>query len=139
MKTFFKTILIILLCLVIVAFAAPYLFKDKIITKVKSEINKNLNARVNFADADLSFFRHFPRVSLALDSLYVTGTGEFATDTLISAEQIDVALNLPSVIRGDHMEIHSVTLESPRIHAIVSKDGVANWDIMKEDPDTADT
>src|SRR5207244_2165739 len=45
------------------------------------------------------------------------------------------AVNLFSVIGGKNMKIYSVNIDEPRIHAIVLKDGKANWDIAK--PDTA--
>lgn len=121
--------------LLVVAFAAPYLFKKQIVDIVKKEINKKINAKVDFKDVDISFFRHFPKVAVGLDDLQVVGTGVFAADTLISSKRIDAALNIMSVIKGKDMTIYSVFVESPRIHAIVNKDSVANWDIIK--PDTA--
>jgi len=126
---------IILLLLVIFAFSAPYLFRGKIVSIVKTQINKNLNARVDFSDVDISLFRHFPRLAVGLDSLQVIGNGEFSSDTLLAAKQIDVSLDLVSVIKGDNMTIHSIHVDQPRIHAIVLKNGHANWSITK--PDTA--
>lgn len=126
---------ITLLSLIVIAFAAPYLFKSQIVNFVKKKVNENINAKVDFKDVDISFFRHFPKVAVALDNLQVIGTGVFAADTLVSAERIDAALNIMSVIKGKNMTIYSVTAESPRIHAIVNKDSLVNWDIMK--PDTA--
>ncbi|WP_205510919.1 AsmA-like C-terminal region-containing protein [Longitalea arenae] len=123
--------------LLLILFVAPFIFKGKIIAIAKEQINKNINANVDFKDLDLSFFRHFPRVSVALEDLRVTGTDVFAKDTLISAKEIDVAVNLFSVIGGKNMKIYSVNINEPRIHAIVTKDGKANWDIAK--PDTAST
>ncbi|MEO8584378.1 MAG: AsmA-like C-terminal region-containing protein, partial [Flavitalea sp.] len=67
----------------------------------------------------------------------VVGVGRFSEDTLLSANNIDVSLNLMSVIKGSNMTIYSVGINHPRIHAIVAKDGKANWDIMK--PDTSST
>lgn len=130
-----KTTLIILLILIGVAFAAPFVFKDKITTLVKNEINNNLNAKVDFGDVDISFFRHFPRVALALDNLTVSGINEFAADTLFAAKRIDVAVNIMSIVKGGEYKIYSITADQPRIHAIVTKEGKANWDISK--PDTA--
>jgi hypothetical protein len=134
-KKILKITGITLLILLVIAFAAPYLFKSQIVGFVKKKINENINATVDFKDVDISFFRHFPKVAVGLDKLQVIGTGAFATDTLISAERIDAALNIMSVIKGKDMTIYSVTAESPRIHAIVNKDSLVNWDIMK--PDTA--
>jgi hypothetical protein len=121
--------------LLLILFVAPFIFKGKIIAIAKEQINKNLNARVDFKDLSLSFFRHFPRVSVALEELQVIGTDVFAKDTLISAKEIDVAVNLFSVIGGKNMKIYSVNINEPRIHVIVNKDGKANYDIAK--PDTA--
>src|SRR5687767_3830246 len=121
--------------LIVILFIAPFIFKGKIIAIAKEQINKNINANVDFKDLSLSFFRHFPRVSVALEELQVVGTDIFAKDTLISAKEIDVAVNLFSVIGGKNMKIYSVNIDQPRIHAIVTKEGKANWDIAK--PDTA--
>lgn len=135
LKKILKIVGIVLLILVIAAFAIPYFFKDKIVAIIKTEINKNVNAKVDFADVDISLFRRFPRVAVALEELKVIGIDEFSKDTLISAKDIDVAVNLMSVIRGKDMKVYSVTIDEPRIHALVNKDGKANWDIAK--PDTA--
>src|SRR5215211_725569 len=124
---------IALLILLILAFMIPILFKNKILQVVKTEINKNVEARVEFKDLSLSLFRHFPKVTLGLEDVSVTGLREFARDTLISASTLEATVNIMSLIRGKDMTIYGVFLESPRIHALVNKDGKANWDIAKAD------
>lgn len=124
---------------VVLALVLPFVFKDKIVTLVKKEVNNSLNAEVDFRSASLSFFKHFPRVSLSLQNLYIAGVGQFSGDTLVKANEIDVAVNLWSVITGSTMEIHSVSLNAPSIHAIVRKDGSANWDIVKPDSSTSES
>ena len=89
LKKIVKITLIVLLVLVVAAFAAPFLFKDKITALVKTEINNNLDAKVDFSDVDISFFRHFPRVALGLKKMQVIGINEFAADTLFAAKSID--------------------------------------------------
>ncbi|RYY30057.1 MAG: hypothetical protein EOO04_05705 [Chitinophagaceae bacterium] len=135
LKKILKITGIVLLVLILAAIAIPYFFKDKIIAVAKTEINKSLNARVDFSDIDISFFRRFPRVAVALEDLQVIGIDEFSKDTLISSKNIDVAVNLMSIIRGSDMKIYSVTVNQPRIRALVTKEGHANYDIVK--PDTA--
>ena len=46
---------------------------------------------------------------------------------------LDATVDIMSFIRGKNMNIYNVFLESPRINAIVTKEGFANWDIVKED------
>lgn len=138
LKKILKITGITLFVLIAILFAAPFIFKGKIVAIVKEEINKNINAKADFKDVSLSFFRHFPKVSLALEGLQVLGTDEFAKDTLISAKELDVAVNLFSVIGGKNMKIYSINVNEPRIHAIVKADGKANWDITKPDTSTAE-
>jgi len=131
LKKFLKIFFISLLILIGLLFATPYLFKGKIVALVKKEINKNLTAKVDFKDVDISFFRRFPKVSIGLDDLQVIGTGYFEADTLLSAKRLDATVNFMSFIRGDNMSINNIYLVSPHINAIVSKDGLTNWDIVK--------
>ncbi|MEO6845368.1 MAG: AsmA-like C-terminal region-containing protein [Ginsengibacter sp.] len=128
---------IVILVLIVIAFLLPLLFKGKIMEIAKKEINKNINARVDFKDVNISLFRHFPHVAVGLENLEVIGNGDFSKDTLISSKQIDVSMNLMSFFGNSEMKIYSITIDKPRIHAIVNKEGKANWDITK--PDTTST
>ncbi|MCW3071480.1 MAG: hypothetical protein JWO44_1370 [Bacteroidetes bacterium] len=128
---------ITLLVLIILIISAPFLFKKQIVQLVKDTANKELNAKVNFGEFDLSLFRSFPDFSLSVDSVSVANIGEFEGDTLLYAKNLSLSLDLMSVIKGDKYEIHSISIDQPRIHAIVLKNGKANWDITKPSTDTA--
>jgi len=126
-----------LLALLVLAFVLPFLFKDKIVQIVKSEIDKNVDAKVEFKDVSLSLFRHFPKASVGLENISIVGKGDFAKDTLLSASMIDASVNIMSLISGKDIDVAGVFLDAPRIHALVNKDGKANWDIVKEDTSTS--
>ncbi|MGZ5221467.1 MAG: AsmA family protein, partial [Chitinophagaceae bacterium] len=127
---------IVLLVLIVAAFIIPIAFKKQITELVKKEINNSLTAKVDFKDVSLSLFRHFPKVSISLEDLSIVGTDEFSNDTLIATKTLDASVNLVSVLKGDNIKVSGVYLESPRIHALVNKEGKANWDIAKEDTTT---
>ncbi|PLW93361.1 MAG: hypothetical protein C0591_14755, partial [Marinilabiliales bacterium] len=55
--------LIIIALLVISMFIVPQFYKDKIGEIAKTEINKQLNAEVDFGEIDLSLFINFPNFS----------------------------------------------------------------------------
>ena len=124
-----------LLVLLVLLFTLPLLFKGKIIKIVKEQINKSISAKADFGEVSLSFLRHFPRASISIEDLRITGVEGFTGDTLLSTKEADIAVNLWSVIGGKDMKVHSIIVNTPRIHALVNKEGKANWDIMK--PDTA--
>ncbi|MGB4775170.1 MAG: AsmA-like C-terminal region-containing protein [Daejeonella sp.] len=127
------TILILIVVLVASAFSVSYLFKDDILAKVKTSINKNLNAKVNFKSADITLLTSFPDLGVKLNKLTVIGIDSFATDTLANIDQISIDMNLMSVIKGETYQIKSVKLDNPVIYAHVLKSGKANWDITKPD------
>jgi len=136
-KKILKITMITLIVLIGVIILFPFIFKKQIVNLVKTEVNKTLNARVDFTDVDISFLRSFPKVSVALEGLHVVGVDDFSADTLISAKSIDVALNIMSVIKQENMKIYSIEIDEPRIHAIVHKGGRPNWDIMKPSDETS--
>lgn len=123
----------------LILIALPFLFKGKIIEQVKKEINKTVNAKVDWTDVDLTLFRSFPNFSLGLENLSVVGVGQFAGDTLAGMKKIHVSIDLFSVISGDNYKIDGITLIKPNINLKVEKDGKANWDIMKPSDTPEDT
>jgi hypothetical protein len=137
MKKLLKYTSIVLFSLLLIAFTLPILFKGKIVSAVKSGINKNIEAKVDFKDVSLSLFRHFPQLSVSLENIAVTGLGVFVKDTLVSAPSIDASVNFMSLFTGKDIRIKGLYFNAPRIHALVNKDGKANWEITKADTSTS--
>ena len=130
-KTIFKVLGILLGVIIILAVVLPLIFRKQIIQAVKTEINKNINATVDFTDYHVSIFRNFPDFTLGLDHLTVVGQKDFDKDTLANVEKIRVTIGLFSVIKGSQYNIKSISLEHPKILLKVLHSGKANWDISK--------
>lgn len=131
MKKLIKWTLIVLLLFIVILVAVPFLFKDKIVTKVKEEANKNINAKVDFGDFDLSLIRNFPNFSMRINKLSVINVAPFEGDTLIYAKELDLTIDVMSVINGDQIKIKSVNIDSPVMYFLINKEGKPNWDIAK--------
>src|SRR5918996_6017890 len=131
------TLLVLPLALLLVL---PVLFRDRIVQRVKAEANRTLDARIDWRDAGLTFFRNFPDLTLRLDDFTAAGIGRFEGDTLASIRHLQVALDLPSVLRsavggsGKPVVVRSIELDQPRLSLLALEDGTANWDITKEEP-----
>lgn len=138
-----KKISIAVIGLFVVLFAAaaaiPLFFKKEIDAKIKSSINESVNAKVDFKDLDLTLISSFPNMGIKINNLTILGIDSFAKDTLANIEQVQLNVNLMSVIKGETYEIKSINLEEPRILAKVLKSGQANWDIAKKDSSAAVT
>jgi len=129
MKLILKILGILVVVIILAIVAIPYFFRDQIIQKIKEEINKNVNAQVDFTDFSLSLFRSFPDFNLQLEGLSVIGKEPFKGDTLAYIPKFGLTLDLMSVFRGDAYEVKKIALLQPTINALVQADGKANWDI----------
>ncbi len=132
------TLIALLLALLVVL---PLLFRDRIAQRAKVEVNRSLNARVDWRGVDLTFFRDFPNLTLRLDDLTAVGVGRFEGDTLASIRHLQVVLDLASVVGsvlgggGKPIVVRSIELDQPRLSLMKLEDGTANWDIAKEAPE----
>ncbi|MFA5330073.1 MAG: AsmA-like C-terminal region-containing protein [Prolixibacteraceae bacterium] len=111
--------------------ALPFLYKDKLLAKVKSTLNDQVNAKIDFTDFNVTLFSSFPKVELEIENLSLTGMNEFASDTIFSAGSISTTISLMEMIRGKGLEIKSLIVDNPRISLVASKSGAVNWDIAK--------
>lgn len=136
MKKFLKILLFTFIGLLIVIILIPILFKKPIMNKVKDEINKSLNAKVEFADFRLSLLRGFPNLYVAMDDLTVVGVDTFSKDTLMSFKSFSAKIDLISAIKMENIKIKSIFLDQPSVYAHVLKNGKANWDIVKPTNDS---
>ncbi len=120
-------IIVVSLALLIVL---PISFKGKITEIAKEEINRNVNAEVDFKTIRISLLRNFPNVSLRLVGLSVAGVDKFEGVKLADAGSIFVSVDIMSIFKGDSYKVRSIRIDDPSLNIRVLKDGTANWDIM---------
>lgn len=130
----------VLVLVLALLFVLPLLFKDQIAQRVKTEVNRNLDARVDWRDVGLSFFRNFPNLTLTLDDLTAANVGRFQGDTLAAVRHLRVVLDLASVLgnvtAGRPIVVRAIELDQPRLRLVKLEDGAANWDITGKTAET---
>ena len=131
LKKVLKIVGIVLLLLVVAAFAIPYFFKDQIKAKILTSINENVDAKVAFADADLSLFKNFPNASVTIDKLSIINKAPFEGDTLVSFEELNLKMSIKELFKGENepMNIDGISSKNGLINIIIDKNGVGNFDI----------
>lgn len=141
MGTWVKRILLILLVLVLLlvvaAVAVPFLFKDKIEAAVKAEVNKNVNATVEWGDWDIGILRSFPNATVSVEDVRVCNKAPFEGICLADIGKLRATVGIMSLF-GDRIRIQDVELDEPLVHVKVLKDGRANWDIAIPDSTSAE-
>ncbi|MBW8323865.1 MAG: hypothetical protein K0M50_03785 [Prolixibacteraceae bacterium] len=121
----------IMVLIIFVLAALPFLYKDKLLEKVKTAINRQINAKVDFAAFKLSVFSEFPKVKMEIQGLTVIGINEFSNDTVLSASSISTNISIMEMIRGEDLELKVLNIDNPKISLVVNPSGAANWNIAK--------
>ncbi|WP_298221644.1 AsmA-like C-terminal region-containing protein [Flavobacterium sp.] len=139
-KKILKIVGIVLLLLILSLFAIPFFFQDAIKAKIADAINEKVDAKVSFADADLSLFKSFPQANVTVDKLLIINKAPFEGDTLISMGELNLQMSIKELFKGkdESMNIEAVSTQNGLINIIFNKDGVGNFDIALKDDDKSD-
>ncbi|MDI6045083.1 AsmA-like C-terminal region-containing protein [Flavobacterium yafengii] len=139
-KKVLKIIGVLIILLFVTLFAAPYLFKDQIKAKISEAINAKVDARVSFAEADLSLFKNFPNANVTLEKLVIINKAPFEGDTLISLGELNLKMSIKELFKGKNeaIAIDGITSKNGLINIIFNKDGIGNYDIALKDEKTKD-
>lgn len=129
----------ILILLAVTLFAVPYFFKDQIKAKITEAINKKVDAKVSFEDADLSLFKNFPNANVTLYKLNIINKAPFEGDTLASVEEIDLKMSIKELFKGkdEAMDIQGIATKNGMINILFNKDGIGNYDIAIKNDDAS--
>ncbi|MFN4026417.1 MAG: AsmA-like C-terminal region-containing protein [Flavobacterium sp.] len=141
LKKILKIVGVILLLLVVSAFAIPYFFKDQIKAKIEKAINEKVDAKVAFADADLSLFKNFPNASVTIEKLSIVNKAPFEGDTLVAFDELHLKMAIGQLFNSENepMQIDGIDSKNGLVNIIFNKDGVGNFDIaLKEDEKQSD-
>lgn len=128
LKTF-KVIGITIASVLLLLFLIPLLFPGKIASEVKKIANERLDTKMEFSKSKLSFFTHFPSLTVSLENLSLTGSAPFHKDTLLQAEQVAFGINLKRLIFDNEIKINKLYISKALINVMVNQKGQANYNI----------
>ena len=129
----FRGIGVLLLLLIIAVIAIPYFFKDEIKAMAEEEASKFLLADFELEDFDLTFLSTFPKMSVHLDGVKLTGRDDFQGVELVNVKSFVANVDFWSVVSGDKVSIEGISLVEPNVNVKVLENGLANYDIVKSD------
>ncbi|MEL1253403.1 AsmA family protein [Flavobacterium sp. DGU38] len=112
-------------------FLTPIIFADKIKEQIKKTANEKLSAELNYSDVSLSFFHHFPSLTLTLNDLNLNGSAPYAKEKFITAKEVSFGINVVSLIFSKTVEIDQIYLSDSFINVKVNAIGEANYNIYK--------
>ncbi|AOW08258.1 AsmA family protein [Flavobacterium gilvum] len=131
-----KYVGITLVVLLALMFIVPLAFSDKIRDQVKKTANERLNGELNYTDANVSFFTHFPSLTLSLTDFKLNGSAPFQNEKFIAADEVAFGINLSSLVFGKTIKIDEIFLSNSLINVKVNEKGEANYNVYKGEKET---
>ena len=110
----------------------PVLFPGFVADKIKKWANNAITTELNFSKARLSFFNHFPSLTLTLYDVSVMGSAPYAKDTLLNADEVALGIDLSTVF-SELILIDKIYLTEADIFIKVNAEGAANYNVYKSD------
>ncbi|MCD0463874.1 AsmA-like C-terminal region-containing protein [Flavobacterium sp. ENC] len=112
-------------------FLTPILFADQIKEQIKKTANERLSAELNYSDVSVSFFRHFPSLTLTLNDLKLNGSAPYKNEKFITAKEVSFGIDVASLIFSKSVKIDQIYLSDSFINVKVNPNGEANYNIYK--------
>lgn len=133
MKKIFKILGIVLIVMIAAILIIPIVFEGKIIELVKNTANNNLNATLDFEEADLRIWSSFPSAEVSLHNTSLINNAPFEGDTLFRANQIDLKLPIGQLFKsGADISIKTFTIDGANLSIKIDENGNANYDIVEK-------
>ncbi len=128
---------VIILIALLLLFFSPFIFREKFAEIIKNTANKTLRTEMNFSEMDVSFFHHFPNLTITLTDFSLKSSAPFTRDTLIKAHDISFGVNLRSVFSGP-LKITMVFLNKARVILQYNETGASNFEVYNSSSDTTE-
>ena len=117
--------------ILVVLFLTPIIFSDTIKEEVKKYANTKLEGELNYGDANLSFFKHFPSLTLTLNDVNLNGSIPFEKEKFVTAKEIAFGIDVTSLLFGKAVDIDQIIVTEGNINVKVDKNGQANYNVYK--------
>ncbi|SHG55455.1 AsmA family protein [Salegentibacter echinorum] len=134
MKKVLKIIGFVVLGIIIILVAAPFLFQSQIKDYVRKTANESVNAEIAFNDIGLSLFRSFPQATVVIEDFSVINKAPFEGDTLASGKEALLEMSIKELFKGsdEPKVLDELRLNKAYVNIKVDSMGNANYDIAKE-------
>ena len=129
-----KWIGIFVVSVLFLLFIIPLLFPGTISEQVKIFANKRLAGKLEYSKTRLTFFRHFPSLTVSVDDLLLLGSKPFQQDTLLSAKEVAVGINLKNLIFDGEVKIDEIYVTDAYANVFVNSKGQANYNVYVSTP-----
>ncbi len=133
-KKILRVLGILILVFLGLVIALPFFLEGKIADIIKNKVNQNINATLNFEEANLSLIKSFPYAYVDLKGISLVNKAPFEGDTLFAARDIALDMSIKELFKSadDPIGIRKLTIDGAVLHIQVDEAENANYDIALE-------
>ncbi len=134
-KKILKIVGVVLLLILGLLIAAPFVLEAKIGTLLKNNVNQNVNATLDFKEASLSLIKSFPNAEVALEGVTLINKTPFDGDTLFAAKNLALKMGIGQLFKNESeaIAIENLSVDGALLNILVDAEENANYNIGKDD------
>lgn len=128
--------------MLVLLLTVPFLFQNQIKDVVKTFLNNNVNAKVDFDDVSLSLLSSFPQANVTVDNLIIINHKPFEGETLATAKSISFDMSVKELFKtadDGPIVVNAIQIDEALLTIKTDKFGNNNYDITKEPENTTTT
>lgn len=140
MKLFKKIIfwvLATLLIFVIQGIALVYIYEDDIKQTAIKNINSQINTEIKVNKIELTYFQHFPYVSLKFPDVIIYGSTKTQDDILLNATELSLLFNIWDIYKENYT-VKKLYIKNANWTSSIDLNGISNFNILKQDSTNTD-
>jgi AsmA protein len=111
-------------------FLLPFMFPTYVSNSIKKWANHAIVTELNFSKARLSFFNHFPSLTLTLYDVTLQGSNPYHKDTLVMGKELALGVNLFSLL-SKTVRINEIYLTRGKLDIKIDEKGLPNYNVYK--------
>ena len=115
-----------------------FIYQDKIISSVQTELNKHLNAEIKVKTIELSFISNFPHATVALKNVIGFESKNYSPhpDTLFVFNDFELSFNVLEIINGNY-SLNEINAQNGFANLEVGKNGEQNFLIFMSESESS--
>ncbi len=131
-RRFFRTIFVLIILGLILAFASTFVFQRQIGNRLIGEVNERIASELSADDIGLNIWANFPRAQAYMNGLTLTDTDG---NTLMQAQKATLDLKLTSLFSSNYI-IYTLNIDNGEIFVKINQEGTANYNILHTPADS---
>ncbi len=132
-KKFLKIAGVTVLLFILLIIALPFFLQGKVGDIIKNKVNANMNATLDFEEADLSFIKEFPNAQVSLKGISLVNHAPFEGDTLFAAGEVKLKMGITELFKSaeEPITIKTLNISAAKLSIKVDKEENANYNVSK--------